>query len=867
MIKKYFYKSIILFTSLLTLIGCGGTHSDSSSEYIASSLKEAINNTKDNYQMNIETGLDYSYPYQIIANDFYYYAPGEENYILLEEDPQFYHSFERTYLDVEETYRFGMDVHGRSGRLADKDALFATDFMDILTKYADDFSKFDEDSYTCSVKELAYELKNYFQNRAFSYANYFEIDLDKNGRLASFKSYEKNLDDAYLVGEVSFSKFNKQSFEAYDLWNKAGRKINLRIIDLKLGSFINNDQNDYRLFYENEEIEIEGIVASIDFNNNFIIASESDVTGYVGIQVSLKDTTALPSINDRVKVKGKIVQSNYVGRINEATYTFIKKETYHPTFDEEKIATSYGGGYYAAYLFASTPIYADSVYSTYAYISKLPSEISEHKDTIIEVICPKHVNENDVFHMEVILSSSMKLDKRKEIIDNLKQYGIYSKENNTALELSFSNFILRFNPNYYYHIQLEYGLESAISKSLTPSEKVEKMFGVTNFPFPEVDEYNCFTFGGSTGAYLEFSYGIEGKTVGLFYNVTSLATSKVESLLASLNSIGFELYDVINDANHDRHQIYKKDDVFVDILLADTTYEENSKTLYMWIYQGNLICMPSIESLLKENAPYFNSADFIRPDGVTSSNIGFYKLKNYAGLNFNEGEYLNCVTIDVNENNFSTLRQSYKNKGYSTYLTENSGIYSYTTRGATHYVLFKQIEGSNEKVFLDMAMYQSSDYTFSGHSEFTNRIEILIYKGEKPLSSHYEYDLNGFSSYIKKLNGFGEFSVNFTIEDTKVENYPALEDGEGYSYLYYGYYYEYNCFIYSSNLKTTFDDIIRGLEEAGYKLSTTTSKGNVTYEKASSNEGGYSYSSFVFIMKEYEKGYIRIMDGVGGLDY
>lgn len=42
----------------------------------------------------------------------------------------------------------------------------------------------------CTVKDLAYDLKDYFQNRAFTYCNYFELELGTDGRLASFRSYE-----------------------------------------------------------------------------------------------------------------------------------------------------------------------------------------------------------------------------------------------------------------------------------------------------------------------------------------------------------------------------------------------------------------------------------------------------------------------------------------------------------------------------------------------------------------------------------------------------------------------------------------------------------------------------------------------------
>lgn len=90
------------------------------------------------------------------------------------------------------------------------------------------------------------------------------------------------------MGEVSFHHFDIASFEAYNLWNKEGRMINLRLVDLKIGSQVGEE---YHLFYEGETVEVEGVVASYDFNNNLIIATESDVTGYIGLQVTLKTRT------------------------------------------------------------------------------------------------------------------------------------------------------------------------------------------------------------------------------------------------------------------------------------------------------------------------------------------------------------------------------------------------------------------------------------------------------------------------------------------------------------------------------------------------------------------------------------------------
>lgn len=865
--KKEVKKIFSLFLLLSSLTACGPKGPTSSTpassttnQYIAASLKEAITNTRDDYQMDIETGLGYSYTYQIITPELYYYAPGSENYILLEEDKNYYHSFERLDLEVEETYRFGMDVHGRAGRKEDKELIYSVDFLDILEKYADDFSRTDEKNYMCTVKDLAYDLKDYFQNRAFTYCNYFEIELGIDGRVAYFRSYEKSLEDAYLAGEVSFRHFDITQFEAYSLWNEGGRKINLRLVDLKLGSQVGEE---YRLFYEGETCEVEGVVASYDFNNNLIIATESDLTGYIGLQVTLKDTNHLPAINERIKVRGTVTQERFTGRLIDASYTSLGKEEYYPFFDEERIVDSYGGGYYAAYIFSQTPVYADSVYSTYAYVESLPNKVEDNQRAIINLICPAFESEeNMVYHMQLILPSTMPLKEKEEAFNQLKEFGIYDAENNEAKEVSLEHFILRFNPYYTYRVQLEYGSESAISKHLTPSEKVENKFNLQGFPFPNTDSFSCFNFGGASGLSIEQNYGKEGKTQGIYYNASSLSNDLIDAELQNIQSYGFVLYNEIKDNYSRRHQIYKMGDIYIDILLEAANFSENEKSFNMWIYQGDMIYKVKVQEKIKENISYFDVNDFITLDNVKDADMGYYQLPSYAGNVFTN-DYLNCITIDVNEDCFASLRSSYINdKGFKTTRDVNNKIYTYNTRGSNHYVLYKEIEGSNERVYLDMAMYASSDYTFAGHDEFTNRIEILIYKATVPMIARYENNLSAFSNYLEALNPGGSFNVNFSVE-TKVENWPAADDSIKYDYLYYGYYYEFNVFVYSADLNQTYNDIVNGLVASGYTLSGTSQKGNATYSKPSSN----GYSSFVFIMKETQKGYIRIIDGVGGIDF
>lgn len=862
--KKKIVNSLIFLSLFASLVSCNGDNQNSSSEekeYIAKSLGEAIENTKSNYQLDVNTDMGFTYPFQIISNEIYYYAPGDQNYILLKEDPNYYHSFLRTYLDVPETYRFGMDVCGRAGFLSDKENLFSNDFLNILETYKDDFSKKDARTYCCSVKDLAYDLTNYFQNKAFTYTNYFEVTLGSNGKLDTFSIFEKSLDEAYLSSSVSFKSFDISNFEPYTLWNEAGRKINPRIMDLKGGSLegITN-----HLFYENEEVSFEGIVSSITFDNHLIVATKDDISGFMGVEVILKEGTSLPSLKDKIKVSGKVVAENSLAKIENATFNKIGVEEYFPVFDEETLQGSEGGGYYAAYIFQNAPIFSDSVYSTYAYLDDKTITVSENGDTHISIIFPKQHIEKDTYRSEIVLPKTLTQKQKEDILSKINGFGIYGSSSSPK-EMCLKNFILRFDANYKYKIRLEYASNSEISNSLTPSEKVKKLFGLENFPMPEADSYRSFTFGGHTDMNLEDTYGKEGNTVGIFYNSDGLLNSKLEEFTSSLITYGFSFYDEIVDASRSLHKIYKMNDMYVDMLINEAMFSDDSKSIYMWVYKGDLIRCASIEEILAEKVPYFDSSDFVRAANTTSSKYSYYALPSLGGNIFTEGNYLPTITIDTVEDCFSSLRQSYiKDKGYKTYRNADNSIYTYKTRNSNHYVLYKEIPNSEEKLFLDMASYPTSDYTFYGHSSFNTRIEISIYKGLAPLSTKLENNLDGFVSHITKNNKDATFSVAFENGET-VENYPSLDGGSAYEYIYYGYNYDYNSFIYTSNITKTNETIVSSLLEAGYVLSSTTQKGNETYVKQKDiNDFNATY---VFILKNTEGNYIRLINGLGGVDF
>ncbi len=862
-------KIFLLALAICTLASCGNKDnnptSSSNSGTNKVSLETAIKNTENNYTVEFASTFGFSYNWEINSPDLYYYAPMFGGYVQLEEDKGFYHSY-----DFESTsdsiYDGILNVHGRTAFTSDREYLYSQKIMDILKKHLIDFEPAKEENvYFCRVRDLAYEFKNYFQSHSFSYCNYFELVVGEDGRLSKLIPYEVDSANGKVsIADISFKSFDLNTYEPYNLWSNEGRKIDLRIIDLKYGGMI--DETQYKLLYENEVCSIEGVVASFDYNNSFYITEENNSTGNVGIQVTLDGTQELPKLNERVKVTGKVVQNRLVAKMENATYESLGKSDFYAFFDEEMIADSYGGGYYAAYIFSQTPIYADSVYSTYAYIESLPtSEVKENQSVVIPLVCPKMIlDDGSYFTMQLLLPAKMPVDKKNEVILNLKQFGIYNKDNNEALELNLDRMILRFIFSTFsgYHLQLEYGSESSISKHLTPTEKVSKRLGLDNFPFPNAESYSCFSFGNSTGLYIESTYGLDKhSTTGVYYNVTSLETFLYEAQIHNMESIGFEFYKEIKDATGSRHQIYKFNDYYADILLSSALFDDKSCNFSLWLYKGEFVHKATAQEELANSLSYFDVDDFVQPDCVQDADVTFWKLPSYAGRTFDNNNLLHCVTLDSNEDCFQQLRDGYRSKGYQT-LRQDGKLYTYVTRGATHYLFYKDVENSNEKIYIDMVTRSTDEYTFADHNLFKYRYEVLVYKSTEPLSAVYSENLDNFTTYMGEK--YGDTSLKIELpKDTKIEEWPDAGNETNYTYISYGYLFGYNVFLYSSDLKGVFDTLTASLEKQGYTLSNTTAKGNVCYTKKTGN--GLMEYSYIFVMKT--DSYVRLIDSTGGIDF
>ena len=863
--KKALKLCLLPITLSIMLTACNNERNSistsSSIDVSKISLKQAIENTSE-YMLQTKTWDDSFTTFEIFSNDFYYYAPNMSGYLVIDEDPNYIHAFDVVSLDEDIISKVTINVLGRNGLINQKGYLYSTDFLDIMRVYADDFVRISDDTFGCSVKEMASSIKDYFQNKSLSYSNYFEVVIGNDGRLSRFIPYEKSTADTYSLGDVYFSKFNMEEYEPYKLWTQEGRKINTRLYDLKLGYV--GENKTYVPFYQGEQVEIDGVVSSIDFNNNVYISVEDSKTGNVGIQVQLSKKDNLPKVNQLIKVKGTIACDNYVSVIKNASFTTISEQDYFPYFDEEPIADIYGSGYYAANFFSQSSIFGDSIYSTAAYINEdFESDLVTNKEVEIELVCFPIVaseGKKSYYYMKLVLPLNMPLIEKNQVLNSLKEYGKFSDSD--AKEVLFDKFIIRIDPTYNYVIKLEYGSESSVSLQLSPTEKVEKVVGIKDFKFAKLTDFSCYRFGGSTQMSLEEMYGKEGKTVGVYYQSSSLTQNDYDTQIANIENIGFKKFNEIKDDYKRRHIIYQKDNYYVDLFTQEDVFGEDGLMIFnMWIYKGNLIYYKTIQEQLKESVPFFNVDDFIQMDGVYDADMNYFELTSYAGKEYKNGEHISCVTINTNNEIFAELRSKYRTeKGYSTVRNADNSIYTYSTRGSTHYLLSKIIDGSNEKVYLDMAMYSTDDYTYAGHKEFTNRIEIAIYKGTEPLSTTYLDNLNEFGKRFGKKNGVEALTFNLPA-NTKVEMYYCADKDIKYSFLEYGYLYQDEEFVYSDSLNETYNAIISSLEAQGYKLSTTTVKGNVCYVKHDGN-----VSAYIFIMKS-DKGYIRLIDGVGGLDY
>lgn len=856
--KNIFKKSLTFsFIALMVLSGCKRKGEDNGDKnFTYPTLAEAIGNTKEYGIRSTLIDEDGKTYFEISTDELYFISPSRQGVMILPEDPNYYHYISTSYIEEDNEILMKMDVHGRAGVVSQFDKVTERDFLSIINLYSSEFFKVEKSIWSYSGTGMNNEFKTFFQDSAYKYTNYFEVSIGKDGRLSEFRAYESDGNQIGLVRKYTFDKINIDKLDIVKRWSDNGRKINLRIVDLKT---IYESAVFVKGCYEDEEVTIEGVVNAIDTDNNIYIANKNNTTGHIGIKVELANNQALPALHDRISVTGTIDVSGYTTYFKNATYTKVGTAKYIPIFDEEPHVDTQGGGVYAANYFSQNPYFNDSLYSTYGYTKTIPTSQDANGNLIGSIIFPDFETvDGEVLEAELVIPSNLSTTKKDEILDVINTYGVYNKESSSNQQLSIQNVITKFDVSHNFNLKFYVTEQTIFSKRLSLREQISNRFNLIDFPVVENKEYVSYGFGGKTEMYLEMTYNLDTtETEGLFISIEDLSASELDAYYSSLVDYGFDKYDVIKDVASGKHVIYKKNDIYLDITIAEASFEEGIYTINSWLYQGELVHGEFITDIVAKKVPFFATEDFVKLAGTYDADYSHFELTNYAGNDYSKDNPLNVFVLDSNEDLFSELRQAYIEKGYTQYRDENNRIYTYRTRGQLHYVYHKN------GVFVDMAMYPTTDYTYAGHRDFTNRIEVLIYQADKPISTKYEENFDLFINAVVRDDGSEEFRFEVQLpEGTEIE---ILKKAEDYKTLEYGYYLQCEAFLYHDDLDAVYKSIEDGLLAAGYKKGNTKAdRRSVIYSKVLNT--GFT-NSYITLMKETEKGYLRVINSVGGVDF
>lgn len=788
---------------------------------------------------------------EINLKNMYYNTFSSTGYVVLDNDPDYLHAFTTYYDLASDNYDLCMDVHGRTTNKENITQLEDRNLLHILVNYYESMEQVRDNIYKIASRDLCYELSNFFQTKGLRYCTLIELTVGKNNKIESLLAYEESTFPVYsraLVMDCRFDYFDREDVGMYDKWIKAGSVVNERIVDYKMLT------NDGVSVYNNENKKFEATVVSKDSDGNIYVAQEAKNKENIGIKVTPSNDCSNLNVGDIVTVEGKMTTNkSFVVSVVDAEIKDTGKDAdFPPIFDEEVIVDNYGGGAYAATYFSNVPYYSGSVYSTYAYVLEIPENLNENGDTTITVVCPSYQSEEYTYQMKVILPASLSLAQRSKIFSEMKNAGIYNEEG--CYELSLEKFVIEFDVNYFYGVKLLATSYTDTTRKLNAQEKVEKYVGLANFPIIEGnDSVSSYRFGGSSGYYLETQYAKEGKaTHGVYIGYARITGEDLNNFMLSLETINATLYDIIKDGYSGKHYIYKVGNTNIDIqyMLGSTGADG---TLNIWVYNGELLRTPTInERLQLEIGSWFNVDDFEVLEGTYDYDYTIFKLIDYANNSYTVENPLYCVTIDTQENIRDAFGLQLVQKGYTQYM-ENNFPYTYRTRGQEHYVFTKG------EVFVDIACYPTTDYTYAGHDEYEYRLEVLIYKGSKPLSIKTYENLDFLSDLYAAIDPSLAYSPVLP-EDAVVEIWRDLEDFR-LSPVEYGYGCRDEAFIYTSDVDGCYDAIKEAMVAAGYRISSER-KMSVSFTKT---VNGTDYYAAMF--KEPEKGYVRFMNDVLGVDF
>lgn len=788
---------------------------------------------------------------EINLENMYYASFAKTNYVVLDSDPEFIHAFS-TFRGSEETnYEINMDVHGRNYTKDGLETLEKKDLVHIIAPYVDRFTKTNDYTWEFDSVLLCRELSDFFQLKSLKYCNLIEIEVGMDNRLSTMKVYEGDGRYKAEILSVAFHDYELEDLPMYQKWVAEGSKINERIIDYKM---LYSPEEDVMVsVYNNETVTLESTVVAKDTYGNFYVADEDAYNGNVGIKVTPNKNSDVVEIGDIVTVTGKVNTANFVVSIQNAEVKDTGNDAdYPPIFDEEVIVDNYGGGTYAAQIFSTVPYYSDSVYSTYAYVKNMPENLDENKDTVIEVIFPTYQNEDIIYTSEITIPKELSLSKKTSLFTAFKEAGVYGQEG--CYELSLEKFVTKFDISYFFAIKLLATEDTEVSKRLNAQEKVAKYVGLENFPIMQDDDMVSYKFGGASGLYLEQNYGLDTKaTQGIYIGYGEIELATVNAYFEALVDYGASLYDIIEDAFSGKNYIYKYNDTFINIAL-NAGYESTTGMCNMWVYNGELLRCANIKERLESAiGSWFNVDDFLVASNTYDYDYEVFKLLDYANNTYTLEDPLYCVTIDTNENIRDTYNKTLvKEMGYSQKMKGNVP-YTYLSRGQTHYIFEKN------GIILDIACYPTTDYTYTGHDEYEYRLEVLIYKGPNVMSIKTYDNLD----FLSDLYAADDESLAYHPElpsDAVVEIWRDLKNFKIVD-VEYGYGCRDEAFIYTNEVENAYETIKEDMVEAGYRISSERNY-SVSFSK---QFNGQEY--YIFMMKCPDKGYVRFINGVGGVDF
>ena len=850
-------KSKIIIASLVGLLalgGCGTKESSSSSissskiESTSSSssvfkgyvdLAEAYSNTV-NYGLKVAGSGSKDYV-EVFTNNMFYFDMNKVGFVELKEDEGYLHSFTTKNVGTEFIER-EMVVYGRTSGLEYLDELKERTLMYIIAQNFKMFEKENDNTYKCTDYNFIYNVAEHFQTKMYKYATDIRLTVGKDDKLEYFMIFE----ETQPLLQLEFDIIDYEELEMYTKWVNSGSVIDERIYDYKT---IYEDDGDVISIYEGEEVEFEATVIAKDAYGNIYVANRNDEVGHIGIKIVTSQDVSSFNKKDIVKVKGTIRTKNLNTYLNNATVVDTGNDAkYAPIFDEDGLVDSMGGGAYAANLFVAYPQFGDSLYSTFAYVNNYTNDLE--KDIKVDLVCPSQAVQNNYYHMEITIPKELPLEKKEALFNEIQNAGIYGEEN--AYELSLQKFLIRYDQDYAYRIRLEATSDSEIEKKPSLNEKIERNFGLSEFPLPEGATGMSYYFGGFSNRFLETEYKLEGETEGLFISLSDIAIEALDPYFVTLETYGLTKYDEVKDMYDQRHILYQKSDVNFDMLITPDTYEEGKYTIYMWMYKGTLIAPSKIEEHIKEDiGTWFNVDNFVKLSGTYDADYTIYKLREYAGKFYTEDNPLYCIALDVDTNIFDDYNKALVAQGYKTYRVNNRP-YTYTSRGQTHYVYEK------DGVYCDVAIFPTSDYTYTGHKEFEYRLEILLYTGE-PMSVETYDDLSVLTNLYKDIDPSLEYTPELP-DDAVVEVWRSLHDFK-LSPVTYGFGNRDEAFVYTEYVDEAYDAVKEAALEAGFKLSVEKTRSAMF----SKTINGTIYN--ITLLKENDKGYLRVMNDIGGVDF